>query len=57
MSVLVARAASISRCTLVYAFEERRWLGEMNSKILWQDKIPDRDGQKSSIKDIAISPG
>jgi len=29
----------------------------MNSKVLWNDQVPLRDGQKSSINDIAISPG
>jgi hypothetical protein len=29
----------------------------MNSSILWSDQVPQRDGVKSSINDIAISPG
>lgn len=28
----------------------------MNSKTIWQDKVPEREGAKSSINDIAISP-
>jgi hypothetical protein len=29
----------------------------MNSKVLWSDQIPEKDGVKSPINDIAISPG
>ena len=29
----------------------------MNSNILWSDQVPQKDGIKSSINDIAISPG
>jgi hypothetical protein len=29
----------------------------MNSKLIWSDQIPERDGVKSSVNDIAISPG
>ena len=29
----------------------------MNSKIIWNDQIPERDGVKTPINDIAISPG
>lgn len=28
----------------------------MNSKIIWTDKVPERDGQKNPINDISISP-
>ena len=29
----------------------------MNSKVAWNDQIPERDGIKTPINDIAISPG
>ena len=29
----------------------------MNSKSLWNDQIPEKDGVKTPINDIAISPG
>lgn len=29
----------------------------MNSSLLWNDVVPDKDGVKSSINDVAISPG
>jgi len=28
----------------------------MNSSLLWSDKVPERDGTKSSISDVSISP-
>lgn len=29
----------------------------MNSKSIWNDQIPERDGVKTPVNDIAISPG
>ena len=29
----------------------------MNSKVIWTDQVPDKDGAKSPINDISISPG
>jgi hypothetical protein len=29
----------------------------MNSKIIWTDQVPDKDGVKNPINDISMSPG
>ena len=29
----------------------------MNSKIIWTDQVPEKDGVKNPINDISISPG
>ena len=34
-----------------------RSLKEMKTVSLWNDHVPERDGVKSTINDVAISPG